>query len=137
MLREIDPDLVREGKPLGRHAYAHAFLACDPKPGGESLAVNVKLRPGMTVSGRAVGPDGQPIQDAWMISRVCLPASTSAWLSWRAHYHGSVNGGRFEIHGLDPDAAVPVYFLDPHHQARRNSRFHGQVGGGRTGHCEA
>jgi RNA polymerase sigma factor (sigma-70 family) len=130
VLREIDDGLVREGKPDGRRAYAHAFLACDPKPAGERLVVSVMLRPGTTVSGRVVGPDGQPIQDAWMISRVCLPASTSAWLMWRAQHHGSVKSGRFEIHGLDPDAAVPVYFLDPHHKLGATASFTGKSAAG-------
>ena len=33
--------------------------------------------------------------------------------SWSGRHHGNVRNGRFEIHGLDPDTEVPVYFLDP------------------------
>ena len=88
------------------------------------------LRPAMTVTGRVVGPDGQPIQDAWMISRACLFPSTSAWLSWRAHHHGSVKSGRFELHGLDPDVEVPVYFLDPHHKLGATASFSGKSAAG-------
>ena len=29
---------------------------------------------------------------------------------------GDVRDGRFELHGLDPDAEVPVYFLDSRHE---------------------
>jgi hypothetical protein len=115
-LRDIDGGLVRKGKPRGRRVYAQAFQACDPKPAGESVVANVMLRKGTTVSGRVVGPDGQPVQYAWIVSRVCLPPSVSAWRFWRPQFHGSVKSGGFEIHGLDPDAAVPVYFLDPHHK---------------------
>ncbi len=83
VLREIGTRMVHEGKPGGRRFYAHAFLACDLKPAGESLEVNVVLRPGMTVNGRVVGPDGQPIQDAWMISRVFLTPTPGPWLIWQ------------------------------------------------------
>ena len=70
--------MVAQGKRGGRRYYVHAFLACDPKPAGESLDVNIMLRPSMTVNGRVVGPDDQPIQDAWMISRVFLPVTPAA-----------------------------------------------------------
>jgi len=123
VLREIDEGMVYEGKPGGRHYSAHAFIACDVKPNSESLDVNVMLRPSKTVNGRVVGPDGQPIQDAWMISRVCLSPSTSAWLMWRGNQRGSVKSGRFEVHGLDPDTEVPVYFLDPHHKLGATADF--------------
>ncbi len=130
VLREITTGMVSQGKPGGRPAYAHAFIACDVKPDSDSLEVNVVLRPGMTVTGRVVGPDGQPIQDAWMISRVCLFPSTAAALRWRAQYHGSVKSGRFEIHGLDPDASVPVYFLDPHQKLGAAANFTGKSAAG-------
>ena len=81
-LREIDGGLVRDGKPGGRRFYAHAFLACEPKPdGARFLDVTMMLRPATPVSGRVVGPDGQAIENAWMISRVCISPSPSAWLS--------------------------------------------------------
>ena len=99
------------------------------KPDSKGLEVNVILRPSMSMNGRVVGPDGQPIQDAWMISRACFHRSTSVMLQWSGQYPGSVKNGRFEIHRLDPDAEVPVYFLEPHHQARCGSQFLGQVGG--------
>ncbi len=130
VLREIDEHMVSRGEPGGRRYYAHAFIARDVKPESESLVVNVKLRPATTVSGRVVGPDGEPIQNAWMISRLCLFPLTYAWLSWRAHYHGSVKSGRFEVHGLDPDAEVPVYFLDPTHKLGATSDFSGKSAAG-------
>ena len=48
----IGDRLVREGQPGGRRFYAHAFVACDPKPGGEGPEVTVTLRRGGTVKGR-------------------------------------------------------------------------------------
>ncbi len=130
VLREIGTDMVFQGKPGGRRFYVHAFLACDPKPASESLDVNVVLRPGMTMHGQVVGPDGQPVQDAWMISRVFIAPSPAAWLRWSGRHHGSVKSGRFEIHGLDPDAEVPVYFLDPHHKLGAAVNFSGKSAAG-------
>ncbi len=45
-------------------------------------------------------------------------------------YHGTVKSGRFEVHGLDPEAEVPVYFLDPKHQAGRDGHFSGKSAAG-------
>ena len=97
--------------------YAHAFLACDPKPtdatpGRQHCAPpeHDRERPGRR-TGRSADPgclDDQP--------RASSRPSSVPWLSWSARHHGSVKSGRFEIHGLDPDAEVPVYFLDPHHK---------------------
>ncbi len=84
----------------------------------------------MTVTGRIVGPDGQPIQNAWLISRACLFPSTSAWLLWRAFHHDSAKSGRFTVHGLDPEAEVPVYFLDPHHKLGATAIFSGKTASG-------
>ena len=93
----------------------------------------------MTVKGRVVGPDGQPVPDAWIISRVILSTDLGphGWV-WRGQSHdSSVKSGRFELHGLDPDAEVPVYFLDPKHKLGATARSLGQVGGRRTGHRPA
>jgi hypothetical protein len=35
---------------------------------------------------------------------------------WRPRNHGSVKNGRFDLHGLDPDAETAVYFFDPDHE---------------------
>ena len=73
--------------------------------------MNVELRRGATVKGRAVGLDGQPVPDAWMLSRIIL--NSSSFDIGLGTDHGRVHDGRFALHGLDPDAEVPVYFLDP------------------------
>ena len=71
--------LIAQGATAGgRRFYAHAFIACDPKATDQSVEVNVALRRGVTVIGQVVGPDGQPIQDAWMISRVFLRPSAGS-----------------------------------------------------------
>ena len=78
-----------------------------------SQEVNLVLRRGATAEGRVVGPDGQPVGEAWIFSRLILEPSQGAWMHWRGLYHGKLRDGRFEIRGLAPGAEVPVYFLEP------------------------
>ena len=65
-----------------------------------------------------------------MVSLACPFPSGSAWLLWRARYHGRVKSGRFEVHGLDPGVEVPVYFLDPHHKLGTTADFSGKSAAG-------
>ncbi len=112
VLQEIDDRILRDDVPqAGYRLSAHAFEACDAKPGSVSQQVHVVLRRGGTVTGRAIGVDGQPVQDAWTISRVIV--SNGLLRQWLGSVHGRVWDGRFALHGLAPDAGVPVYFLDP------------------------
>ena len=48
---------------------------------------------------------------------------------WQGNYHGNARNGRFELHGLDPDADVPVYFLEPKRKLGATVLLPGQVGG--------
>jgi hypothetical protein len=116
VFQAIGSRLVMDGQPGGGRHYSHAFAALDLKPGMGSQEVNLVLRRGATVEGRVVGPDGQPVRDAWIFSRLILDPSAGAWVSWNGFtgpYRGKLHGGRFEVGGLAPDAEVPVYFLEP------------------------
>ncbi len=112
-LQSIGFRMIYGGQPGGRAAYAHAIVACEPKPGGAGLEVNAVLRRGLTVKGRLVGPDGQPIQDCQMWSRILLQPTPTIWRLWQGSYRITAREGRFELNGLDPDAETPVYFLEP------------------------
>ncbi len=100
-------------QPGGSREYAHAHTLLDLKPADESRDVALVVRRGATVKGQIVGPDGQPVREAWMFSRVILDPRGSVSRSWTGRFHGNVRDGRFELHGLDPDAEVPVSFLAP------------------------
>ncbi len=103
--------------PAGRAPlYAHAFIARDLKPAATARKSTSHSAAVMTVKGQVVGPDGQPVRDAWMISRIILMPSRAMAFTGGDEYHGNVRNGRFEVHGLAPDAEVPVYFLDPKHK---------------------
>jgi hypothetical protein len=105
--------LVLEGQPGGRRSYSHAYAALDLKPGMGSQEVNLVVRRGATVQGRVVGPDGQPVRDAWIFSRLVVDPSLGARMGWSGRYHAKLRNGRFEMGGLAPDAEVPVCFLEP------------------------
>lgn len=113
VFQAIDSGILRRGQPGGIRLYSHAYATVDLKPGMGSQEVNLVLRRGATVEGRVVGPDGQPVRNAWIFSRLVLDPSRSAARPWTGSYHGKVSNGRFAIGGLAPDAAVPVYFLEP------------------------
>ncbi len=48
------------------------------------------------------------------------------WRSWRPDEHATVRDGRFELHGLDPNTEVPVYFLDPKRKLGVMAHFSGK-----------
>jgi protocatechuate 3,4-dioxygenase beta subunit len=126
VFNEASQGLLFQGRPGGRRIYTHAVLACDPKPDGTGQEVSVALRRGATVQGRVVGPDDRPVRDAWLISRLILRPDTVPWRSWRPDEHGTAREGRFELHGLDHDTEVPVYFLDPKGRMGATARFSGR-----------
>jgi RNA polymerase sigma factor (sigma-70 family) len=110
--RAISTRMLEEGQPGGRWEYANAFSFLDLKPGIGNQEVKVALRRGETVTGQVVGPDGQPVREAWIFSRAILDPRVGLPGGWTARSRGAVRNGRFELHGLDPDNAVPVYLLD-------------------------
>ena len=129
VLHELDRGRLLNDQPDGRRVYAHAFIACEPKPGGESLDMPVALRPGVTVKGRVVGPDGQPVSDAWMLSRIHFGRRIPGFEMWRGDQHGIARNGQFELRGLDPDSEVPVSFLEPKRKLGATVRFSGNSAG--------
>jgi hypothetical protein len=109
----IGSRVVQEGQPGGRRIYAHSYTALDLKPGTGSQVVNPVLQRGATVAGRVIGPDGQPVRDAWIFSPLILDPMHGPQAGWNSRYHGKLRNGHFEIRGLASDAEVPVYFLAP------------------------
>ena len=84
VLQQLDRGLLLNGQPGGARAYAQAFLACDPKSDGESRDVQISLRPGVTVTGRVVGPDGQPVAEDLDAQPDPSRPERSAWsVVWR------------------------------------------------------
>ena len=118
-------------KPGSRRFYAHAYTFLDPKPDSAGQEINVVLRRGMTVKGRVVWPHDRPVDVATVISRVILESAPSGgWRLWSGRIRGRVRDGRFELHGLDPDSEVPVYFLDSRHEMGATAHLSGKSAAG-------
>jgi hypothetical protein len=130
VLQEIGDHEFQQGQPGGQRLYSHAFIACDPKPGGTSPEVNVTLRRGVTVTGRILAPDDQPVPDTWIISRIALRPRPGPWNIWLGSYHGNARNGHLELHGLDPDSDVPVHFLEPKHKLGATVQLSGKSAAG-------
>ncbi len=138
VLREFGGDgdgaLIESG-PGHRRFYAHAYRAVDLKPDGPDQEIDIALRRGTTIRCRVVGPDGRPVPDALVFSRIILRTSPRG--GWRNFTvaptgggRGQVRDGRFTLHGLDADVEVPVFFLEPERKLGATVRFSGKSASG-------
>jgi RNA polymerase sigma factor (sigma-70 family) len=106
---EVSDNQLREGKPGGQRTYAHAVVPLDLAPKGEPPAIEVRLRRGVTVKGKVVGPEGQPVDKVLVFCRL----NTCAPMTIKYEPRGmDAPGGAFTFNGCDPDRAYPAIFLD-------------------------
>jgi RNA polymerase sigma factor (sigma-70 family) len=105
--QEVESEVLSSGRRGGSRYYPDAAVPVDVPARGEPKPVAVTLRRGSTVRGRLLGPDGKPVARALLLCRLHVPID----LAW--HFAAEARAGAFEVHGLDPEKAVPVYFLDP------------------------
>jgi RNA polymerase sigma factor (sigma-70 family) len=111
-----DPDYVlREnggygrlysGKRDGQPWQSHGFAALDLKAGAKPAEVAVTLHKGVTLKGEVTGPEGQTVSALQVFCR----------LEGFGTHPVKVRGGRFELHGCDPEASVRVMFFDAKNQ---------------------
>ena len=99
--------------------YPDALARIDLKADQPSHEVTMRLRRGISVTGRVIGPDGNPVAKAIAFGRTYVP------YNGRGSTFGSFNGylpeikvrdGRFEIPGCDPEKLSTFYFFDREHQ---------------------
>ncbi len=113
VLQSLGKPVLDTGRQPGLSTYSHASMALDLKPGIDRKDIHVKLRPGVTVMGQVIGPDDQPVPDAWIFSQIIMRPSGGSRV-WHGGYHNTTaRDGHFEVHGLAPDVSVAVQFLDP------------------------
>lgn len=60
-----------------------------------------------------LSPATQPVRTAQVRSRLVLEPQHWPRRQFRGRFHGDVHDGHYELHGLAPDAEVPVFFFDP------------------------
>jgi hypothetical protein len=122
--REIAFNRLREDRPGGQRYYPDGLVELDLPAKSAPKDVTVVLRRGVTVQGRLVGPDGQPVDDALMFHRLNIAGFD---LSWR--WPVKLTGGRFAVRGCDPVQTYSVYFLDPEHHWGAVAQISGKQAG--------
>jgi hypothetical protein len=102
------------GKNVGpqRRYYADAIVKLNCKPGAGPQEIGVKLRRGVTVTGKVLTPEGKPVAKAQMICQSYVPYGHQFFNIKPL----PIEQGKFELPGCDPDRALPVYFLDAANQ---------------------
>jgi len=126
VLETIGGRMIRDGQPGGVRHYAHNLIAYEVKAADPPREVNAALRPGKTVKGRLVGPDGQTVENAEIIAVLHF---NYFHVMWRGDITVHARDGIFELHGLDPDKATRVSFLDAEHQWGATLDFSGKQAG--------
>jgi RNA polymerase sigma factor (sigma-70 family) len=104
---QVTPGELEGQKPSGSRSYPDALISFDAKAGTSVQEVQAKLRPGVSIKGQLLRPDGKPVAEGLM---VC----------WNQNREGKklsdsfvrVREGRFELRRCDPNEAYSVYFLD-------------------------
>ena len=105
--------LSTSGRAGGSRFYPHDIIAYQIKASEAPHELIATLRPGTTVKGRVVSPDGQIAPHATILTRLDIEPMN---MTWRKRSSLHVYDGRFELHGLDLEKSTPVYFLDAEHQ---------------------
>ena len=76
VLQEFGGDgVMYAARPGRRRHYAHAYRAVELKPGGTDHEVDLTLRRGAALRGRAVDPDGQAVRYAGFAAGSCCGPS--------------------------------------------------------------
>ena len=104
---------IYNGQPGGARHYAHGIIPYEVKAGDQPHELTALLRPGKTIKGRVVGPNGETVEHAMIISTLHIE---HFHLIWRGDLTLHARDGIFELHGLDPEKPTRVSFLDADHR---------------------
>jgi RNA polymerase sigma factor (sigma-70 family) len=113
VLKEIGSNLLYDQGPGGDRTHGHDIIPYETKAGDPPHEVSPSLRPGVTIQGRVEGPDGQTVTDAYIFTTLHINATNP---TWRGDNQVEVRDGRFELHGLAPEAPTRIHVLEPKHQ---------------------
>ncbi len=120
--------------------YPDAHASLDIKDGEATHPLELRLRRGVTVTGRVVGPDGKPVAEAFAFGRSYTPYReyTFPLVGFNGEPAADRGEGRpVRDPRLRPGEAGHVLLPRPQGPARGDRGALGQVGGGRAGHGAA
>jgi beta-lactamase regulating signal transducer with metallopeptidase domain len=112
-------------RPGGMRLYVHASVPLDLDPGAEAQAVAAPLQRGVTVNGRLVGPSGEALDEALLVTHLYVSSLNPRYTARPV----DVREGRFELPGCHPEKTTPVYFLDPKNELGAVVEISGQTAG--------
>jgi hypothetical protein len=108
--RMIERRQLDEGATKRVRLYTCAFAPLDLTLENEPAEFEIAIPSGVTVRGQTVGPDDRPTDDVLMLSRLFVSSYSTRF---ERGCVTTAKGGAFQIHGLDQETPIPVYFLDP------------------------
>jgi hypothetical protein len=118
--------IYASGQPGGMRFCAHDIVPYEVRPGEGPHELTVTLRPGNTLHGRVVGPAGETVEDAVILSRQQIDPTNFVWLG---HNLIHAREGRFVLPGFDAKKAATVYFLDADREWGATVEFSGKQAG--------
>jgi protocatechuate 3,4-dioxygenase beta subunit len=90
---------------------AHAIVPVAFKDGMDPKPLEIPLRRGVTVQGKLIGPDGQPVQGAVLISRLMITRAMNDVIQSPSPVANVPVSASFELKGCHPDKSYPVIFF--------------------------
>lgn len=120
VLQEQSERMIDDARPGGMRFYAHAFVPLNLKS-GEPFDLNLTLLRGTTVHGRLLDPNGQPVREALMLSRLGIRQGS---LHWRG-FPETVRDGAFALSGLERGKTYKVHFIDQKHKLAATAEITG------------
>jgi hypothetical protein len=115
VLEEISSNQLDGLEPGGRRFHAHKIIPYDVKQGTKPALVEAKLRPGLTITGRVVGPNGQKATRGQLLSALEITEDSPLWSASSGQYL-TPNGGQFTLNGLAPETRSRLSILDDEHE---------------------
>ena len=122
MVKAPSPDFITQfitfgdlqhDQPGGFFYGVNGLVKIDPKPGIDLVEATIPLRRGLTVHCQVVGPQGQPVDKAALLT----PTDSLMGLNdINSAYVHVVFNGRLELHGCDPSNLRRIYILDNKNQ---------------------
>ena len=113
VLKEIGSNRLYQDQPGGQRYRAHEIIPYDTKVSDQPHEISASLRPGVTIKGRVEGPQGQTVTDGFLLTTLRIEAFNPFW---RGDYQVPIRDGRFELHGVAPEASTRIHVLDPEHE---------------------